>query len=242
MSIKEHIAHLEALSTLDQEIRLLDEQLNQDRGSLAELRSALAKYEARVTADTASIAEMSKTLGDLNVELRQMTSQVEKSREKLTRARNEREQNAVTRELEELRRLQKDREEEVAKLSTLEAAAQKSKDEAEAERTKVLEQLGSTESSTTSRVEEAESKRATKLEARKLIVAKLPKPLMSRYETIRGRRGTAIAVTENGTCMACHMALPPHLFHRIIRDEAVELCPSCQRILYYKPPAPKEDA
>jgi hypothetical protein len=242
VSIKEHIAHLEALSTLDQEIRLLDEQLNQDRGSLTELKSALAKFETRVSADTASIAEMSKTRADLSLELRQMTSQVEKSREKLTRARNEREQNAVTRELEELRRLQKDREEEVAKLTTLEAAAQKSKDDAEAERAKVLEQLSNTESSTTSRVQEAEAERATKLEARKHIVAKLPKALMSRYETIRGRRGTAIAVTYNGTCEACHMALPPHQFHRIIRDETMELCPSCQRILYYKPPAPKEDA
>ncbi len=242
MSIREHIASLEELSDLDQEIRVLDDRLSHDRETLSELKSALTNLEARVSTDTATLSEMIKTRNEVTHEVRQMTAQIEHSREKLGRARNEREQNAATREVEELRRLQKDREDEVTRLAALEAAAQKSKDEAETERQKVLDQLSKTEGSTSANIGETETQRASKIDARKRVAANLPRPLLSRYETIRTRRGIAIALTQNGTCLACHMALPPQLFQKILRDEAVELCPNCNRILYYKPPMPKADS
>ena len=43
---------------------------------------------------------------------------------------------------------------------------------------------------------------------------------------IRGRRGTAIATTTDGTCKACNMALPPQLFHKLRREPLLEQCPS----------------
>ena len=241
MSIREHIVWLEDLSALDAEIRQLEEQLTQDREALAALKSELARLEEKIAADSASIAEMGRTRGELATEARQMTAQVERSREKLARARNEREQNAASRELEELRRLQKDREEEIGKLAMLEAAAQKSKEEADAERAKLTEQLSSNESDTSNKLTEIEKQRDDKADQRKQIAGRIPKNVLGRYEAIRKRKGIAIALTQNGTCLACQMSLPPQLFQRILRDEALELCPYCQRILYYKPPVVKED-
>ena len=145
MSIQEHIACLEVLSALDEEIRSIDEKLNQDRGALSEKKEELARLEERIAADDVSILEMFKARSDLVIEVRQVVSQVDKSRDKLSRARNERETNAVTRELEELRRIQKDREEEIGKLQMLETQALESKEEAEAARAVIADQLGSTE-------------------------------------------------------------------------------------------------
>ncbi len=240
MSIREHIVFLEQLSSLDGEISKLQEQLAQDRDALASLKKELAKLDERIATDTASITEMGHTRGELVHEARQMTAQVEKSREKLARARNEREQNAATRELEELRRLQKDREEEIGKLAMLEAAAQKSKEEAEAERGRLLEQLSSNESTTHNELASLERQKNGKADERKQLAQRIPKSLLSRYEAIRKRRSVAIAMTQTGTCLACQMSLPPQLFQRILRDEAIELCPHCHRILYYKPPQKDE--
>jgi predicted nucleic acid-binding Zn-ribbon protein len=241
VSIKEHIVCLENLSALDAEIRQLEEQLAQDREALAATKSELSKLEEKIAADATSIAEMGRTRGELAQEARQMTAQVERSREKLSRARNEREQNAASRELEELRRLQKDREEEIGKLAMLEAAAQKGKEEAETERSRLLEQLSSSEESTTGKLVEIERQRDAKADERKRLATKIPRNVLSRYETIRKRKGIAIAQTDNSTCMACRMAIPPQLFQRVLRDEGLELCPHCQRILYYKAP-PQKDA
>ncbi len=240
MSIREHIACLEELSALDQEIRVIEETLAQERGTLTELKKQLERLDASIAADAASIAEMAKTRGELSLEVRQLSAQVERSREKLSRARNEREQNAATRELEELRRIQKDREEEIGKLQVLETQAAKSREDAEAARTDLLGKLASSEGQTTSRIVEVEGQLAKKLEARKLLTKSLPRNILSRYDMIRQRRGTALALTHDGTCLACHMQVPPQLFQKVLRNEALETCPSCQRILYYKP-APKAD-
>jgi len=121
---------------------------------------------------------MGRTRGELATEARQMTAQVERSREKLARARNEREQNAASRELEELRRLQKDREEEIGKLAMLEAAAHKGKEEAETERAKLLEQLSSNESSTSTKLLEIEQQRDAKADERKRVASKIPKNVL----------------------------------------------------------------
>ena len=56
---------------------------------------------------------MDKTRTELLAELRQMTQQIDRSREKLSRSRNERESNAAQREVEELRKLHRDREEDL---------------------------------------------------------------------------------------------------------------------------------
>jgi hypothetical protein len=244
VSIRDHIASLEGLSALDADIRQLDEQLTLEREALASLKAELARLDEKIAADSGSIAEMGRARGELTTEARQMTAQVERSRDKLARARNEREQNAASRELEELRRLQKDREEEIGKLTMLETVAQKGKEEAEAERERVLEQLAASETNASGTLVEVERQRDAKLEERKVMAARIPKNVMSRYETIRKRKGIAIALTQDGTCLACRMSMPPQLFQRILRDEALELCPHCQRILYYKAPQapPKDEA
>jgi predicted nucleic acid-binding Zn-ribbon protein len=67
-------------------------------------------------------------------------------------------------------------------------------------------------------------------------VKALPAQLYRRYDMIRSKRGTAIAKTSDGTCKACHMSLPPQLFHRLRREPILEQCPSCHRLIYFAPP------
>jgi predicted nucleic acid-binding Zn-ribbon protein len=68
-------------------------------------------------------------------------------------------------------------------------------------------------------------------------VKRLPVPLYRRYDMVRQKRGTGIAQTTTGTCNACNMSLPPQLFHRLRRETILEQCQSCNRIIYYVPPA-----
>jgi hypothetical protein len=78
-------------------------------------------------------------------------------------------------------------------------------------------------------VSEAASRRQT-------IAAQVARDLIARYELIFSRRGgTAVVEVAGGICQGCYMNIPPQLWNEIIRSEKVHLCPSCQRILYYKP-------
>jgi predicted nucleic acid-binding Zn-ribbon protein len=56
------------------------------------------------------------------------------------------------------------------------------------------------------------------------------------YEMIFSRRGgLAVVEVRGGICQGCRMRVPPQLFNEIQRNlDRVFVCPSCQRILYFR--------
>lgn len=168
-----------------------------------------------------------------------MTQQIERSREKLQRSRNERESNAAQREIEELRKLHRDREDEIERLNTAADSLKASIDQADAKRAAIVRELDGTAQGITASLNDLEADKKTRVDRRKEFTTKLPVALYRRYESIRTRRPVAIAKTHDGTCLGCHMSIPPMMFQKMLRQEEFELCPSCRRILYYVPaPAP----
>ena len=237
MSIPDQIHALEELAAIDADLKTLDETLSQERGVLADLKANLKKLEERREASKAAVAASDRTRNDAITDVRTMMQQLDHSREKMGRARTERESNAVQRELEELRKLVRDREDEIGKLTTEGDAHRQTIETLETDIGKLREQLGSSEGDIHSKLGQAEGERTARAQGRDAVVKKLPTALYRRYEVIRSKRGTGIAaVTVEGTCRACNMALAPQLFHRLRREPLLEQCPSCNRIIYFVPP------
>lgn len=67
---------------------------------------------------------------------------------------------------------------------------------------------------------------------REKLVADMNDSLHDRYEKMRKRKaGIAIAPVNNGTCSACHVALPTGVVHNLRGATSLVLCPSCGRYL-----------
>lgn len=242
MSIPDQISALEELAAVDAELKTLDDQLSQERTALEGLKGSLKRLDDKLTADRTNLALLEKSRNEHIGEVRTLTGQIEMSRDKMNRARNEREANAAQRELEELRKLVRDREQDAGRVTTDADALRQGIDTTDKEAATIREQLGSTEGSANARIAEVETKREGVLRQRDDAQKKLPPVLYRRYENIRKQRGTAIAQTTDGTCKACHMALPPQLFHRLRREPLIEQCPSCFRIIYFVPPPSADPA
>lgn len=238
MKLQAQIDALQRLATLDAEIKDLQEELAREREALSNKRQSLQELDGKLLRDRQSVEEMEKTRNELMLELRQMSNQIEKSREKLQRCRTEREANAAQREVEELRKLYRDREIEIERLNGLADQARQGIESTSGDRNQIAGELGETEGATASRLGELESGAATKEHARKEIVALVQPALYRRYELVRKRRGTALAHTTDGTCSECHMRLPPMLYQQLRRSEDFGQCPSCNRILYFRIDAP----
>jgi predicted nucleic acid-binding Zn-ribbon protein len=236
LSIQDQIRALEQLAALDAELRILDEQLSQERTALEGLKGNIAKLDAKLDGDRATLATMDKSRGELIVDVRNMTQQLEHSREKLNRSRTEREANAAQRELEELRKLVRDREEEIGKLTAGAEAARQGIEATEEEHRKLTAELEAREGDIRAKLGEIGGQRDGKHAEREHASKALPVPLYRRYEMIRNKKGFAVAQTTDGTCRACNMSLPPQLFHRLRREPILDQCPSCQRIIYYVAP------
>jgi len=228
------IEALEQLAKLDAELKEQTELLEAERQALEGKKQNLAQLEDRLARDRQSTEEMERTRNELMGELRQMSMQVEKSREKLSRCRTEREANAGQRELEELRKILRDREIEIEKLVGLVDHARNDIERVAEDHGRIQSELSSSEGDVASRLGQLEKRTGELSEERKRIVTAVQPQLYRRYELVRKRRGSAIASTTDGTCSACHMTLPPMLFQQLMKKAEFGQCPSCNRILYHR--------
>lgn len=236
MKISPQIDALEKLAELDAELTALDGVLAQEKEALDKRRVQLRQLDEKLAVARTGIAEMERTRNELLTEARQMIAQMERSREKLSRCRTEREVNAGQREVEELRKLYKDREIEVDKISSLAEQARSEIDSTLKERDAIAAELGSTEGDVTTKLVELERDTTGKRKVRVGLVEKVQPVLYRRYEHIRKRKGSSIAYVTDGTCNQCNMRIPPMMFQKMMRGDDFDQCPSCARILYYRPP------
>ena len=236
MSNTDQIRALEELAAIDAEVKALEEKLSAERGVLESMKENLKKLDDRLQTDRTTVGAADKQRQELQLDIRTMTQQIEHSREKLSRSRTERENQAAQRELEELRKLIRDREDEIQRIDGDTASVRAQVESTDSERTKLAEELAAKEGEIQAKVSQLEADRRQTGGGREMIVKRIPPVLYRRYEMIRGRRGTAIAQTADGTCNKCNMALPPQLYHRLRREPLIEQCPSCNRIIYFAAP------
>jgi uncharacterized protein len=65
-----------------------------------------------------------------------------------------------------------------------------------------------------------------------LVASVTPSALLI-YDTVRGKRGSAVVELRGGYCSACHMRLRPQVANELRRNEIIFQCESCQRIVYF---------
>lgn len=241
MNIEPQIAALEQLAVIDEELSKLDEELETERLALGEKRGHLEGLEQKLDSTEGSLREMERLRSELMAEARQMSLQMERSREKLGRSRTEREVNAAQREVEELRKLYKDREIEIQKLASLMDQARAESDAIQEQRESVSTDLGASAGDAETKMGQLEIKAREARAKREGFVKQVPPVLYRRYEMIRKRRGSGLCYTTAGTCSACHISLSPMLFQQLRRGEGFDQCPSCNRILYFRAEPPEQD-
>lgn len=243
MKLQAQIEALESLAALDEIQSRLEAELSTQGDELAQKKSEIQQLEERFETTKSSVGDMDKMRGELLQDARHMSLQMDRSREKLARSRTEREVNAAQREIEELRKLYRDRELEIEKINGLAEQARIDMDSVSKKRAQLLEDLGDNERTLSNHMGNLEGELAESRKRREELVAAVPRALYRRYEMVRKRRGSAVAWTTTGTCSECHISISPMMFQQLRRGEEFDQCPSCQRILYFRetPPETAED-
>ena len=154
---------------------------------------------------------------------------------RITRIRNDKELGLAKREVEllkeetstletELVAVMEQAEAAAAKLQGLETELARLTGERDAEANELREKIERLSG-------EMERERATRTE----LIEAVDGDLRRKYEMIFSRRGgLAVVEVRGGICLGCRMRVPPQLFNEIQRNEQVILCPSCQRMLFWR--------
>ncbi|MBI2390654.1 MAG: hypothetical protein HYV09_13780 [Deltaproteobacteria bacterium] len=231
-AVRDQFDVLKALVVADEEIRKLDVELVKEREALEGVKKDLVRVREQIEQERHRYDEIEHDRGARIQEGRVLQQQLERSREKMNRTRNEKESNAVQRELEETRKLLRDVEDAVGKRSLELDELRKSIIDHEEQEAGYVARIGETEGAVSKRLQEIEAERGEKAGVRDGVAKKLPPVVLRKYDQIRAKRLSGAARLEAGRCKACNMSIPPQLAQRIARADVLEQCPSCNRFLY----------
>ena len=232
-------AQIEILASL----QTVDREIKQHHGKKQNLLGELQARELEIQTKKREIEKLSVALAESEKQRQEKDRIFQEEGKKATdrrmrmnRIKNSRELAALQREIDLIKQSNGEREEELIRLmEDLDRAKSliKAKEDEVAALQAEWERSQSELTTQLTGIEQAVSEAAAR---RQVIAAKVAKDLISRYEMIFSRRGgNAVVEVSGGICQGCYMNIPPQLWNEIIRNEKVHLCPSCQRILYYKP-------
>jgi predicted nucleic acid-binding Zn-ribbon protein len=235
MHLREEIARLMSLQAIDRELRELEQALSSVAARVEQLRLEAEKQRADLDRLTAEEHESVLKRRQLEKELAEGEARIRNKRMRLNQVRNDKELQALAHEVD----VQKETNQrlEADLLGLMEAS--EPRNARIAELTPLVERLSAevieAEKEIAAQVEDLRISIAKQRLERDLMAGNLEHGLLQRYEMIFSRRnGLAVTEARGGTCQGCRMRLPPQLYNQIQRQDSIQFCPNCQRILYHE--------
>jgi predicted nucleic acid-binding Zn-ribbon protein len=233
--LREQIMVLASLQSLDRKIR---DQTEAKEELLKEIREKEQEIETK-RADGGTLRAEWETKDKLRQEKEKQLQldgkRAADQRMRMTQIKNIKEMQALQREIEQIKQANGQLEEEVLTAMTeLEGEASILK-EKEDELKSLKETWAERRKDFDTQLVEIEQSVAEAIKVRQETAASLNGDLIGRYELIFARCGGMAVVTASaGICEGCHMNIPHQLWNEIIRNDKLNMCPSCHRILYYE--------
>jgi len=209
---------------------------------VAEIEKRLVAHERKLEADRAALAANGKERKKCESEIQLQEQKISKLKDQMIEAKTNDQYRAFQNEIEFCQKEIRKSEDRILELmgesepldrnvKAAEGALKAEKAEVEEEKARARERTAVDQSAAA----ELEKERAA-------IKAEVTPSTYQRYERIRkGRRGIAVAEAADGRCLACNMTLRLQFFQDLKKGDQIMGCESCQRILYYNPPATLED-
>lgn len=227
---------LESLSTLQEIDSQLDE-IKKIRGALPEevmdLEDEIAGYQTRVQKFNQDLAELEESIANNKTAIKDAEKLIKKYEEQQMNVRNNREYDAITKEVElqqlEIQILEKRIKEAYAKIEAKKEEIQGTQDTL-TERTKDLD---SKKGELDVIVKESEGEEKELLKKRDTAAAKIEDRLLKSYDKIRGNavNGLAVVPVRRGACGGCFNVVPPQRQADIREKKKLIVCEHCGRIL-----------
>lgn len=230
----EQIEQLVVLQKVDDEIIVLEEELENLPKELADLERQNDEFDHRLELLADKLDILKTQQKRLNDEVEDNSSKIKKSKSKLMMAENTREYHAMMREMDNMEKLNRTREEERIAL-TEELERQKALvAEVEAQAKELKDTLAEYQTGIKKRTAAAKKRLAVLGKQRDKACAVVPKPVLGRYEFIRARISNPVIVSViDGVCSGCHIQIPPQIFNDLQKGEQIISCPNCQRLSYW---------
>lgn len=233
--MKKRLEMLEQLQEIDIQIDVLKSALIGLHGEKNDIAQGLDVAREELAGLNAQVAQLELEKRELENSLAGEQENIQRSETNMKEIKTNKEFQAVGREITAARKQTAELEEQIMlKMGRIEELNSDI-----AARSAILAEL---EQNTAQRIEDKQAEIDTiqhdideGTARREGITKELPASLNKRYNNLREqRRGQAIAIARDGSCLGCNMNLPPQLYNSLYRCDEMISCPHCQRILILK--------
>ena len=228
------IEQLVVLQKVDDEIVLLQDDLKRAPQQITELEKRRQDIEDKAEIVRDKLKYLNDQQKRLDSEIESDSARLKKSKSKMMQVGNQKEYHAMMREMDNLEKQNRGREEE--KITVAEELSRQNLELSEVNGlAKELDsELSIARQSLDARLKQAEG-RLTELSSRRKDAGQtVPKPILQRYEFIRSRlKNPVIVPVAAGICSGCHIAIPPQAFIELQKGIQILSCPNCQRLIYW---------
>ncbi len=240
---QKQIEQLVVLQTVDDEIILLEQEIEAAPKELSELEGVLSGLVEKKTQVEEKIEILQSQLSKLETEIEDDGSRIKKSKNKLMLVGNTKEYHAMMREMDNLEKLNRMREEE--KMAIVEELGRQNEalEEQSGESGTVQEERDAKKATLDERLAKAEKRLATLNRKRKAACKVVPAPILGRYEFIRSRmENPVIVAVAEGICTGCNIMIPPQDYNELQKGKQIMACPNCQRLIFWEDHVSGEEA
>ncbi|HEY7163715.1 MAG TPA: C4-type zinc ribbon domain-containing protein [Candidatus Binatia bacterium] len=234
---------LAALQTLDREIKRQNTAKQEILGEVDGKQKEMDAIKREIDALKSVFAEKEKFRQEKDRSLQDEGKKAVDRRMRMNRIKNIKELQALQREIDQIKQSNAEVEDQLIKVMEEIDGVKSSIAAKEEDLAKVQSEWQQKQNEMREQVSRIDQEVAEQAQERQRIASQVGRDLISRYELIFSRRGgTAVVEVAGGICQGCYMNIPPQLWNEIIKSEKVNLCPSCQRILYHKPALAEENS
>lgn len=238
--MREQIEKLAVLQTLDLKIREMQREKDQIPARLAALEGDFQKEEEKVLNQKTELDRLLKERRQKEKELEEETERVKKSESRVFEIKTNKEYQAVLKEIEGAKKLNRQREEEILGLLERFEELQKLAREGEKDLEGKRKEHDLLLSELRQRAAQFDQKMAAEMKERDERQKGISPDLLGKYRMLlEKRQGVAVAPVSNGVCHACNMNLRPQLYIELQKQQTLILCPNCSRILFWENGAEK---
>lgn len=228
------LCHLVELQKVDDEIYAVRQAMENAPRDLSELADRFAAVEKRRDHVLDKLSHLEDQKKRLAFEIDDDATRIKKSKNKLMQISNNREYQAMLREMDSMERINRNREEEKATLLEELQLQTENLENVNVEYEEIKGKYEEMKASLDKTLQDCQSE-LEKLQRKRNEASKsLPTPIFMRYEFIRKRLEHPVIVpASDGVCSGCHIAMPPQTFIELQMGQQILNCPNCQRLIFW---------
>jgi predicted nucleic acid-binding Zn-ribbon protein len=233
--MNEQLNMLIQLQEVDRKARALADQKKKLPAALAELERRRGENAAGIETAREALQSAQKSKRDRDKDLEDGAQKVEKLKARTSEIKNNKEYQALLKEIETAELESKKIEEDILVLMEKIDAATAGIGQAE-ERAKQEEAALQAEQQQHEAEYAQVETELTAVEAeRQAMMGRIDSGILGQYQRLLGTKaGIAIAEARGEACSGCYMSIPPQVFVNVKKNESIITCPHCGRILYFK--------